>query len=134
LLFIQRNIDNCVDLGIFLEFEANQKRYVIYNLKIDNVNVSLNVIFYENNFPKTKDSDDEYMSPPSLPIIFDLYDDTIVNDVNTDNNDISQNFDDLDTFYNINSLTLRRTTKTRQLPTYLKVYHVAFADSNTRTR
>jgi len=133
-LFIQRNIDNCVDLGIFLEFEANQKRYVIYNLKIDNVNVSLNVIFYENNFPKTKDSDDEYMSPPSLPIIFDLYDDTIVNDVNTDNNDISQNFDDLDTFYNINSLTLRRTTKTRQLPTYLKVYHVAFADSNTRTR
>lgn len=133
-MFIQRNIDNCVDLGIFLEFEANQKRYVIYNLKIDNVNVSLNVIFYENNFPKTKDSDDEYMSPPSLPIIFDLYDDTIVNDVNTDNNDISQNFDDLDTFYNINSLTLRRTTKTRQLPTYLKVYHVAFADSNTRTR
>jgi len=65
----RKKLDNRASTRVFLGFEPNTKGYAFLNLKNHKIEISRQVIFYENRFPYNLDKESENtFSDLSLPI------------------------------------------------------------------
>ena len=122
---------------------------MVFNLVTRSINVSRNVIFYENCFPYTKDqtreNDISITSLPSLPVyksfghyevetnFEDAFDQSIAEECNT-NEENNTHFVSKKCYVQSDSIhtPLKRITRTRQQLVYMKNYQVTINYANTK--
>jgi len=69
LVFNINKLDPRANVCVFLGFKSNVKGYIVLDLKNHSINVSRNVVFYENYFPYSrKTNDDTNMNSFDIPL------------------------------------------------------------------
>ena len=116
---------------IFLGFKPHTKGYLVYNLHTHNIIASRNIIFYENHFPILHEPhpyDDTHTYISSIP----FSNNTQTSDITFADPNNPNNLTTTPTSTQDNSSSsppgtpsLRRSSRTRQPPTYLQNFHRA---------
>ena len=121
---------------IFIRFKPNTKGYLIYDLHSHSIITSRNVVFYENHFPQiinSQHSDMKLSTPLPEPFFITQHDSII---------EITPTLPPVNEPVNIThaveptSSQPRRSTRTKQAPTYLQDYHreLSSHDTNPSTK
>jgi len=135
LVFNRNKLDPRANASVFLGFKSNVKGYIVLDLKNHSINVSRNVVFYENYFPYSqKTNDDTNVNSSDIPlpvsenyhsIMTDIIKSPCVDIDNVDNESLSSN----EAEPNIDHSTCQRESRARRPPSYLKDYHTFSAAS-----
>ena len=117
---------------IFIGFKPNTKGYMLYDLHSHSIITSRNVVFYENHFPQIINTQPSCMEPSTiLPAPFS-------NNPSEPTAETTQHpvQEPIDQTLKATSPQPRRSTRTKQTPTYLRDYHrdLSSHDTNASTK
>ncbi|XP_020211585.1 uncharacterized protein LOC109796311 [Cajanus cajan] len=117
---------------VFLGFKPHTKGYLTFNLHTRNIEVSRNVIFYEDHFPYVDHTAQPTSFTPSLPLPFT--NDHIISDFNLHNlaPSTSQPSPSISSPESAHSTPApRRSTRSHHPPSYLRDFHVTLTSTGS---
>nr|KYP68715.1 hypothetical protein KK1_022356 [Cajanus cajan] len=129
----RKKLDPRANPCIYLGFKPNTKGYLIFNLHTRNIEVSRNVVFYEDHFPYTNSDQNTTSFTHSFPspttTNYFLHESTPTLDTPVINSSPSSHSPAFSSDIVTSPPVLRRSTRMRQAPTYLHDFHVNLAST-----